>query len=403
VVAFVQDNTNKNVKQAGYAPPQSAAYDAGITSVSSPNPCSTTSTFTPVVTLRNFGTDTITSCTINYHLDNNPNQTYLWTGSLLPLTKSTTVTLPTLTVSVGAHTFSSSTSSPNGSTDGHLFNDQMQKAFNVMSNIASTQAPYAEGFESTGFPYSDDYLSSQSGAMWTQVTTASSTGTGSLKLSNFGSTVKDVDEFITPAIDMSAVANPVMTFQLSHAQLSGSDGDQLNIFTSSNCGASWIQRYSKSGGSLATAGVVSSAFTPSSQSQWRLETVNVAIVGGQADTRFKFQFVSGGAGNNIYIDDINIADANGVSEEFAAGFDLHVSPNPFSDNAAVTFNILEKYNVSISVYDLVGKEVLPVSAGTEVSAGTYSFPLNRNALKSGIYFVKLSVDGYVVTKKVLVQ
>jgi hypothetical protein len=312
-----------------------------------------------------------------------------------------------MTVSTtGTHTFTSGTSKPNSGTDGNPGNDQMQITFSIMADTASEKAPYAEGFESSsGFPYADCYITSQSGPQWTRVTTAADSGSASMELENFTPAAGDVDEFITPAIDMSTVTSQTMTFKLAHAQRNSSDADQLFVFTSTNCGSAWVQRYSKSGASLATAGVVSSPFTPASSGQWRQETVNIVNVGGQKDVRFKFQFISDGSGNNIFIDNINIngTPSAGVAEEFQNGFDLAVFPNPFSDNTTISFNLLERYNVSISVYDIVGREVMPVSTKTELSAGTYTLPLNRNTLKSGIYFVKLNVDGYSVTKKVIVQ
>ena len=274
----------------------------------------------------------------------------------------------------------------------------------IFSTTASKQAPYSEGFESPGFPYADDYVSSSTGSQWTATNTIASTGTSSLKLDIFTQTVGDIDEFITPGIDMSTVTGQTMTFQLAHAQLNASDADQLTVFTSTNCGTSWIQRYTKSGSALATGGVVSSAFTPSAN-QWRQETIPIANVTGQTDVRFKFQFTSKGSGNNIYIDDINIngTSNNGVAEEYLNAFDLNVFPNPLNDKATITFNLQGKYNVAVGVFDIIGKEVMSLSNKSELSAGTYSLPLNRSSLRSGIYFVKLNVDGYSVTKKVIVQ
>ncbi|MBI4945145.1 MAG: T9SS type A sorting domain-containing protein [Bacteroidetes bacterium] len=275
----------------------------------------------------------------------------------------------------------------------------------VLANTASIQSFYYEDFENTVFPYSDFYLTStnENGTQWARTTSASYTGAASMKLNNFSQTSADVDVFITPAIDLSSLAgSPSMTFKLAHAQRNSADADKLVVYTSTDCGVTWISRYSKPGTALANAGINSTAFTPSSSSQWRQETVNILNVGGQADVRFKFQFTSSGAGNNIYIDDINIG-TTGIAEEFAGGFDLSVFPNPFNDNATISFYILNKYNVSIGVYDIVGREVMPVSAKAELHAGTYSLPLNRNALSPGVYFVTLNVDGYSVTKKVIVQ
>ena len=280
----------------------------------------------------------------------------------------------------------------------------------VLANTASSSSNYSEGFESAGYPYSDCYtnMASGTGPSWNRTTSASFSGSASLTLNNYISTIPYVEEAISPAIDFStATGSPQLTFRVSYAQRSSTDADQLRLLVSTSCGVSWSQKYSKFGGTLKTAGIVSSSFTPtpSDTTQWRKETVNLANYVGNNNVRFKFEFKGkGGAGNNIYIDDINLTGLNdGVTEEFAGGFNLNVFPNPFNENTTVSFNIFEKYNVSIGVYDIVGREVIPVAAKTELNAGSYSLPLNRNTLKPGIYFVKLNVDGYSVTKKIIVQ
>ena len=82
-----------------------------------------------------------------------------------------------------------------------------------------------------------------------------------------------------------------------------------------------------------------------------------------------------------------------------------------SENTTVSFSLATNHNVSISIYDVVGREIAPVS-NSDLSAGTYELPLSKGALNSGVYFIKLVVDarlndgvgqGYSVTKKVIVQ
>jgi hypothetical protein len=395
-----------NTQLAGlfYIKPQIATgpLDAGTTAISTPNGTTCSTSITPIVTIKNFGSSTLTSCTVNYKIDAGTVQTFNWTGSVASF-QTANATLPAISTTVGAHTFTSFTSSPNGGTDALASNDQMQSNFIVMMGTASKQAPYSEGFENSGFPYADNYVMSPAGPQWSTTTAAATTGTSSMKLDNFSPTTGDVDEFITPGIDMSTITNQTMTFQLAHAQRSATDNDALIVYTSTNCGAAWTQRYSKPGSALTTAGVVGSAFTPTA-SQWRLETVNIANVTGQPDVRFKFKFTSAGAGNNIYIDDINITGtSNGVAEEFINSFNLNVYPNPFTESTTISFNILDKYNVAIGVYDIVGKEVIALTKPSELGAGSYSLPLNRGVLKAGIYFVKMNVDGYSVMKKMIVQ
>ena len=108
VVAFIQDNANKNVKQAGYSPmiaqTGDANLDAGISVVSNVPVFICSANFTPSVTLKNFGTTVLTSATINYQIDNGTVQTQPWTGSLAANATSS-ITLPAQSAAAGAHTF----------------------------------------------------------------------------------------------------------------------------------------------------------------------------------------------------------------------------------------------------------------------------------------------------------
>ncbi|MFH1005202.1 MAG: M43 family zinc metalloprotease [Bacteroidota bacterium] len=274
----------------------------------------------------------------------------------------------------------------------------------VLGNIATAQAIYSEGFENAGFPYSDWYTLSSynTGVTWNRVTTAAATGTSSLKLNNYAATTIDVDETISQSIDLSNMATVSMTFQVAYAMRNSSDVDQLRVLISADCGNSWIQRYSKPGTSLATAGIVSGAFTPSA-SQWRKETVNIAPGIGAKNFRYRFEFTGNGIGNNIYIDDINITGTPiGIAEEIVSEFNLSVNPNPFNGNAIIFFSTAQKHKIELSVYDLIGKEIIPIT-NKEMNAGSYELPLNAQQLKSGIYFVKLTVDNYSVVKKIIVQ
>src|SRR5690606_13673141 len=78
--------------------------DAGIQSVTTPSGQICASGFDPEVILKNFGSNTVTSVTINYNIDAGANNVYSWTGNLAP-GATTTVTLPTITTSAGAHDF----------------------------------------------------------------------------------------------------------------------------------------------------------------------------------------------------------------------------------------------------------------------------------------------------------
>jgi hypothetical protein len=104
--------------------------DAGIADVISPAGSICDNSITPVITLTNFGGIDLTTVTINYNVDGNGNQQFTWTGNL-STNQSETVTLPTLSIGAGPHTFNVSTSSPNGQVDDNGANDAVASAFSI--------------------------------------------------------------------------------------------------------------------------------------------------------------------------------------------------------------------------------------------------------------------------------
>jgi len=101
--------------------------DAGITLINSPGTTVCGTSFTPQVTLRNFGTNALTSVTINYQWNGTP-QTFAWTGNLAS-SQNVVVSLPVQSAVAGSYTFTASTTNPNGTTDQNLTNNQSTLAF----------------------------------------------------------------------------------------------------------------------------------------------------------------------------------------------------------------------------------------------------------------------------------
>jgi len=114
----------------GYDPngSPSTADDAGISTVGSPSGLSCGTSITPDVTLRNYGANTLSSVDILYNIDGGANSTYNWSGSLAP-NATTVVTLPTISLSGGSHTFNVSTDNPNATADTDPSNDTGTSSF----------------------------------------------------------------------------------------------------------------------------------------------------------------------------------------------------------------------------------------------------------------------------------
>jgi hypothetical protein len=209
------------------------------------------------------------------------------------------------------------------------------------------------------------------------------------------------DVFITPTYDLSNVTSANLTFWLAYATRSSSSTDQLKGYASTTCGQLWNIRYNKTGAALATAGLITSNFIPSS-AQWRQETVNIASssYNNKPNVRFKFEYVHNG-GNNIFIDDINLDGTVGINEVMEQSLGFSVYPNPVISKATIEFTLEERNNVRIDVIDVMGRMVNDFIE-TTLDAGEYQFELPAD-LASGLYGVRLNVNGYVSARKVIIR
>jgi lysyl endopeptidase len=107
--------------------------DAGIQEVTSPTGTYCVTTIDPVVVLKNYGTNALTSVTISYQSTGVTAQTYNWSGNLAAGAIAT-INLPTMTVNNGASTFTVQTLNPNGVTDNNTANDLKTSAFTATAN-----------------------------------------------------------------------------------------------------------------------------------------------------------------------------------------------------------------------------------------------------------------------------
>lgn len=80
-------------------------------------------------------------------------------------------------------------------------------------------------------------------------------------------------------------------------------------------------------------------------------------------------------------------------------------PNPFNPTTVINYNIPVSGNVSLKIYDMLGREVRTL-VNSFVSSGSYSVNFNGADLSSGIYFYKLEAQGttgqkFVSTKRMV--
>jgi hypothetical protein len=75
-------------------------------------------------------------------------------------------------------------------------------------------------------------------------------------------------------------------------------------------------------------------------------------------------------------------------------------PNPFNPSTTISYSIPTTGEVSLKVYDMLGREVSTLFNGRQ-SAGSYNVNFNAASLASGVYFYKLQSGAFTETRKMM--
>ena len=85
--------------------------------------------------------------------------------------------------------------------------------------------------------------------------------------------------------------------------------------------------------------------------------------------------------------------------EVALNIPFAVFPNPFEGTARIEYQLNANSKVTLEVYNVVGEKVQSFVTGEQQSAGKHSF--NFEGAVSGIYTVRLTVDGQSIVQKIV--
>ncbi|TND09202.1 MAG: 5'-nucleotidase domain-containing protein [Bacteroidetes bacterium] len=80
--------------------------------------------------------------------------------------------------------------------------------------------------------------------------------------------------------------------------------------------------------------------------------------------------------------------------------DAGAYPNPFGDKTSVIYTVSHPSEVTIEVYDMLGKKVASL-LNDKVSAGQHTVDWNSPAVPSGLYFLQVKAGDFVINKKIL--
>jgi hypothetical protein len=397
-IGFIQDDATKRVQQAGITRAPNDAQAMGMAS----NYMNCGTTYTPAVKVYNAGFNTISTMTILPIVDGVPGTPFAWSGSLAS-NSTATITMPSISPTTGAHTYSMNITAVNGTTDDYPSNNTKLGTFALTNTVIA--APIIQTFSLSTFPPTNWYRNNQDNGTF-QFSRIPNVGAyaisplGAVKYNSWDNpNVGDRDELYLPDASLTGLSNMKLTFDVAHSPVTGKT-EGLDVLVSTNCGASWTNVYSKYGTILATAPASTVQFTPLG-TQWRSEVVNLSAYDNMPNVMVKFMPYNA-YGNNIWLDNINLVsttDLKSTVSEFSA---IEVYPNPAQNEATLRITTLNGGENTITMINTLGQVLIQKTIS--VDAGSTAISLDTKDLSSGIYHVVVSdKSGYAVTKKLIIN
>jgi hypothetical protein len=343
VVAFIQDDNDKSVKQAAFAQdlPLTPIYttDAVASSVLGVDGFSCEGTINPQVVIQNYGSAPLTSLNIAYEI-NGTTGSIPWTGNLA-FFESATVNLGNIEFTPDAdNVLNVTTSSPNGGSDENAQNN----AIDVTVNIAA----YA------------------STAITVEVKTDYYPGETRWEIRDENNALVAQHQYVAGTADQFGGGGPDATKTHTHSVvLAVNNCYSFKMFDSFGDGMSY------SGGATGVTPYGYRIINSSAQ----------AIITQQANN-FNFGDETESAMRTDAASSIN------QLNEFNS---FNMYPNPVRDLLNIELSLSTPQAVSVEVYDMLGQRVR-FEEYNQTGTGKSVLPVNVSDLASGIYTVRVSSE-----------
>lgn len=359
------------------------------------------------VLIRNTGKKDINSLQFMYSVSGGNNSTYTWSGDLKPF-QHTIVTLNPVTAKNGKNTLLILIGKPDGN-------------FNVTTASFSTtitplSLPVTEGFEENVYPPNGwtlkeggDYFDAWYIDSSTHKSGVASVGTANSILTGIDNSGRGTS-LISPSMDLSSTSTPRLAFDVAYnyarytkptTTVDTSLADTLQVWISTDCGASFKSIYKKGGKDLATfknpmlnVTNLSNVIIQPADSNWRTEFVDLGNYASSTDAVLKFSYISA-LGGSIYIDNINVAKKSSLKANVYNSYKLF--PNPAADFVNISG---EAAIQRIIITDISGKEIMNIA---NEDAANKNISINTSALQNGMYIFKMVSANGIETNKVLIN
>lgn len=207
------------------------------------------------------------------------------------------------------------------------------------------------------------------------------------------------DVLISPAYDLRTTTAVTVSFDYAYASASNptSASEKLIVYSSRNCGQTWIQRAILTGTDLiATFAPQGSDFIPTS-TQWTTKTFNYTANNLDDKTRFKFEFTASDSSNNLFIDNFIVTGVLNVGSNELNNIEIY--PNPVTFNQFFNIKFEEELEIQkLEVLDAKGSIVKTLNVNNVIEKNGFLIDL-----EAGYYFLRIENQSGFRIEKVIVN
>lgn len=203
---------------------------------------------------------------------------------------------------------------------------------------------------------------------------------------------------ITPFMNLSSVTNPKVGFYVSYAPLNAIASDTLEVLITTDGGYNYTSVYKKWGSALQTASATTASYTPSSQSDWRYEIIDLTPYQSALNAQLAFRNISKKQ-NNLYVDEILVDQMTGVQNvEGVNSFSVYPNPN------AGQFTINAAFDRSVDAQLIIANALGQVIYIKEINNSSFiNLPVDLTGFAKGIYNVVVKTDKGLLNSKISFQ
>ena len=376
----------------------------GVQGLSSLIDCNTD--VSPEILVKNNGISTITSIDVTYTVDG-VDSNFNWTGSLAS-EATTTITIPTLSLDLGIHTFSAVTTTANDTYD--INNSSLEETLVV-------NAPGVINAVNTFDNATDDLLVVDEGASTQYWQRGVPTGTLLNDSSNpsnqvygtnlFGNHIGNTKSYlVTGCYDLTTMTDPELKFDMAfeleenfdivYVEYSTDQGISWNVLGTAN-DPNWYNSDRLPGGDCQNCPGAQWTGTDGTLTEYRHSLTGFL---SEPSILFRIVFHSDPLENEegAIVDNLVVRENALSVEEFETDNNFVIFPNPSSGIFNIKTTTVNKFN--INVYDVTGKVILQQN-NIKPDNNTYTLDISEYA--SGMYFLNITTETSKVTKKIILN